>query len=324
MTPTKVVLQHSFFSAMEGGEFRKSDVRQPVFVVKLGDVEAGLPIAGIQREFGIAEESQDGEVLKRVARALDFVTLLRIGDPFPSEVLTGAPSWAIEPAHKVRAYQRLTLQLTTWLTGEERVFTGADELKQIADDPTTKKKVNEAFDEAAKRLGFTHNGREEIMNLVASLAEELAFIEALRDRHEELIDSGRKVQQLRRLFSRENSVREVADAVARLMIIALKAFQTSFDEVDAQTGEILSVLKNPSQQIQYIRLSRDDLYCRLFAWKDLLVRWTSAAMTCDDSNRTLLRDTYRFLAPRFMPAVEWQLMSRLGNDKLKAKSSVVW
>lgn len=321
---TKVALEHTFFTTVPDGIFRKSESLKAVFVVKLGDVEAGLPLSGIQREFHIQEESHDGEVLSLIERALDFVSLLRIGDPLPSEILTGQPSWKIEQAHHVRAYQRLTLQLTTWLTGEERVFTGAEELNQIAEDPATKKKVNEAFDEAAKRLGFAGNGREEVVNLVGSLAEELAYIEALRDRFDDVLEMGRKIQQMRRVFSRENSVRETADAVARLMTLALKSFQTAFDEIDAQTGEIISVLKNPTQQVQYIRDSRDKLYCRLFAWSDMFSRWHAVPPTREDSTIVLLRDTYRFLAPRYMPAVEWQLMSQLGNEKLKSKTTVVW
>lgn len=324
MMQTKVVLEHTFFTAVPEGIFRKSENQKPVFVVKLGDVEAGLPISGIQREFNIEEESPDGQVLGLIERALDFVSLLRIGDALPSEVLTGEPSWEITQAHQVRAYQRLTMQLTTWLTGEERVFTGAEELRQIAEDPATKKKVNEALDEAARRLGFTRNGREEVINLITSLADELAYIEALRDRFDDVVEMGRKIQLMRRIFSRENSVRETADAVARLMTLALKAFQTAFDEIDAQTGEIISVLKNPTQQVQYIRSSRDNLYCRMFAWKDLLVRWNAAPTTREDSNIHLLRESYRFLAPRYMPAVEWQLLSQLGNEKVKAKTTVVW
>lgn len=324
MAHKKIAFEHAFFSALGDGVFRKRDNDEAVFVIKLGDLETGLPLRGVAREFHIAEDSSDGEVLTLIARALDFVNELRMGDAFPSEVLTGAPSWEITDEHRTRAYQRLTLQLTTWLRGEERVFTGAQELKQIADDPTTKKKVNEAFDEAARRLGFTKNGRQEVMNLVASLADELAYIEALRDRFDEVIESGRKIEQMRRVFSRENSVREIADAVARLMSIALKALQTAFEEVDAQTGEILSVLKNPAQQIQYIRKTRDDLFCRLFAWADILARWASVPPTREESNVTLLRDTYRFLAPRYMPAVEWQLLCQLGNEKPKAKTSVLW
>lgn len=324
MAHSKVALEHAFFTALKDGVFRKRDSDEPVFVVKLGDVEAGLPLRRVQREFHIEEDSSDGEVLALIARALDFVNELRMGDALPSEVLTGAPSWEVTDEHRTRAFQRLTLQLTTWLTGEERVFTGAEELRQIAEDPTTKKKVNEAFDEAARRLGFTTNGRQEVMNLVSSLADELAFIEALRDRFDDAIDSGRKIQQMRRIFSRENSVREIADAVARLMTLALKMLQTAFDEIDAQTGEIMSVLKNPAQQIQYIRTTRDNLYCRLFAWADILARWANAPTSREESNITLLRDTYRFLAPRYMPSVEWQLMCQLGNEKLKAKTSMLW
>ena len=326
MSDGAVVLSIPLFKAAPDGYFHKSDGRDVVYSLKLGDMDAALPLASIRKEFHVEEDSEDGRMLDLITRALSFVSALRLGDALPSEVLTGEPSWDITAAHRLRAYQRLTLQLATWITGEERVCTSADELNQIAEDPNNKRKWNEAFDVAAKQLGFEENGREQVMALVSSLAEEIAYIEALRDRFDEVLPIDPRLQRLRRLYAHENSVREIADAVVRLFGIAKQKLSTSFAEIDAQTGEILSVLRKPEQQVVYIRKARDELFCSLMVWDDMIRRWEKAPMKREESNVTLLRDSYRFLAPRYMPVNEWVRVSEAGAKRKNAKrnTSVVW
>ena len=43
-------------------------------VVKLGEKEAAIPLRSMQREFGIADESDDGQMLGLIAQSLDFIT----------------------------------------------------------------------------------------------------------------------------------------------------------------------------------------------------------------------------------------------------------
>jgi hypothetical protein len=88
-----------------------------------------------------------------------------------------------------------------------------------------------------------------------------------------------------------------------------------FLEVDAQTGEILSVLRNLSTQVPYIRDKRDDLYIRLIAWDEILAEWEKAQMKPHPDNPALLRRTYQFLAPRFMMVKEWVLMTKLKQQE---------
>jgi hypothetical protein len=326
MSAGVVALSIPLFKAAPDGYFHRPQGRDPVYSFKLGDVEAALPLSGIRKEFSIEQDSEVGRMLELIERALDFVSALRLGDALPSEVLTGEPSWEITPAHRLQAYQRLTLQLATWITGEEKVLTNAEELNQIAEDPNNKRKWNEAFDEAAIRLGYTENGREQVMSLVSSLAEEIAYIEALRDRFAEILPIELKLQRLRRLYARENSVREIADAVARLFGIARDRLSASFAEVDGQTGEIMSVLRKPEQQVSYIRKMRDTLFCSLAAWSDMIPRWNAVPMKRDESTVALLRETYRFLAPRYMPAVEWLRLTHSSAKRQNAKvgTSVIW
>jgi hypothetical protein len=77
----------------------------------------------------------------------------------------------------------LQWQLVTWLnsgTGADAPNLDAEALLQVADDPARKQQVQEAFAKAAETLGLP--SRETVIQLVEELAQELAYIEALRDR----------------------------------------------------------------------------------------------------------------------------------------------
>ena len=56
---------------------------------------------------------------------------------------------------------------------------------------------------------------------------------------------------------------------------------------------------------------RDDLYRRLKAWDKIFESWEEVTMSRSDDNEGLLRETYRFLAPRFMKTDDWVLYSQL-------------
>ena len=220
-------------------------------------------------------------------------------------------SWALAPRHKTIAYQRVSLQLVNWMSGTDEMITDPDQLLQLAEDPAIKKSINAAFGEVAERMGYGRDHKESVVKHVEELAEELAYIEALRDRFRRIKMMESKIQELRRLYGRERSVLEIADQVARLGERAVADFNAMFLEVDAQTGEILPVLKNLAAQIPYIRDKRDELHIRLMAWDEILDRWQHVEMRIHRDNPNLLRDTYKFLAPRFMMVQEWVLVTQL-------------
>lgn len=304
--------QNPFFSAIEGGYFRMSEhTRQPVFVLNYGGMDAALSIPGIRHELGIEADSQDGRMLDLVARGLKFVSALRIGDPVPTEVTTGEASWEISERHHDIARHRITMQLITWMGGSERLVTDAEELLQIAEDPATKKKIEEATAEAAERLGLGRDRRKEVLDHLEDVAGELAYLEALRELFHEIEMVQAKVQRLRRIYGKESGMFHLADPVARLIVRAVASYRETFEEIDAQTGEIMSVLKNIGAQKQFIRDKRDELHCKLSAWKAVLEKWSGRGLGKTDGDIGVMTDTYQFLAPRFMVAQEWVLSGAL-------------
>ncbi len=317
-----------FFASVEGAYFRMSEqAEEPVFVMDLGENnEVSLPLPGIMREFGIEEDSDDAKVLALVAEGLHYVKILRLGDKIPKELLTGEASWEVTDEHRKVAYQRITLQMVTWLSGDEITVTNPGELAQVAEDPKTKEKVKVAFNEAAEQLGFGADeaGVDQVISLIEKLAEEFAYIEALRDRHQLVLMMNGKIQELRKLYAHEKTIFEIVEPVGRLMLVAVKDYQNLFDQVDAQTGEIMAVLKNIDAQTKFVQKLRDDLYRRLVCWDEMFGIWKPAAILKSLTNESLLRRTYRFLAPRFMQVDDWILMNQLLEKKEERKTEMVW
>ncbi|MBF0372160.1 MAG: hypothetical protein HQL39_01935 [Alphaproteobacteria bacterium] len=310
--PDKVVtFEHRFFAKLEGAYFRLSEQDEPVLMVTMGDNVAALTFRGIKREFNIPDDCDDSRMLTMVARALRFVKVVKIGDPLPLELTTRQASWKPTDRHRQIAYQRLTMQLVSWLTGEETLITDPECLLQVAGDPQVRAKVNRAFEEAAVKLGLGKEHKQDVVDHLASLSHELAYVEGLRDIYAEIKTMESNIQALRRIYGRERGVLELVDQVARLGERAVGEFTAAFDELDGQTGEILSVLRNMEAQTGYIRDARDDLHRRLMVWDELLAEWRDVKVERSEANEKLMRRTYQFLAPRFMQVNEWTLMSQL-------------
>lgn len=314
--PSSIAFQHSFFQKLDSLFFRLSEqTGEPVAVVKLGDAEVALTFRGIKKELKLADDDPDAQLLDLVAEGLAYVKGLRPGDALPRELVTREASWEPSDRHRLIAHQRLTIQLVSWLSGDEHVITNPEELQQVADDPVTRKKVLNAFDEAAEKLGLGRENKHQVVGYLEKLTIELSYIECLRDTFQAIRNMSDKIQGLRKLYGHERSVLEIADPVARLMVIALKDLEALFMQVDAQTCEIMGLLRNIDQHVSYIRMVRDALHGKMMAWDQMLDRWHLVKVQATIDKPDLLRDTYHFLAPRYMQVNEWVLVTKLQDPK---------
>ena len=301
------ILQSPVFTRLGAPIFRRAESDgAPVMVVALGDGMAALPLRSLQREFAIEDDSDDGRMLGLIAESLDFVAGLSLGDPLPSEVLTGRASWQPSSKHQQIAAARLRFQLLGWL--DPSVVAGQagqpPSLERLESDPKLRAAVQEAFEKAARALGLP--GAQAVAQLVGEIAEELAYIEALRDTFLRRVQS-----MVGRLDGLSNGVVNVDRATAltrirRLAHLALEQIARRFSEVDEQTREVLTTLRNADSHRTFIRSHRDWLYRSSRAWEAILTEWDAAAMPgLDDTAWARLNRTYQFLAPRFMPVQEW-------------------
>ena len=328
--PTVVELKHSFFKVFDDPYFRTSAPpnEQPVFCATLGDQEVSLPLPGIARELKLEESDPLKLMLDAISMSLRFVNILRPGDEIPAEVRTGEASWEAAADHLEIARQRLTMQLVTWVSGRETMITDPAELQQLFEDPATKAKVNNAFDEAAQRLGL--KDKDELTDMVEGFATELAYIEALREKFGHIKGLFKRINELRKNSRDQNAIIDEMDPVIRLMRKPVADFQAKFDLLDAQTGEIMTVLNKLEVERQFVRDVRDELYTRFGAWQEIVDVWEGVDPLMPPPSFNIgnaLRDLYRFLAQRYMEPDEWVLMTSLkdtNDGKLQYGGVMVW
>ena len=200
------------------------------------------------------------------------------------------------------------------MSGDENLITDPEQLIQIADDPGVKEKINQAFNEAAKEIDA--DDASMVLDLIEELAEELAYIETLRDQFRSVLQMQEKIWKLRKVAAKNRSILDTTTSVGKLLAIAVQEFGEEFDMADGQTGEIISVLKNIGTQKDYIRSVRNSVYRRLVAWDHLLRGWEREPGRLTETAPDLLRETYRFLAPRYMQMDDWLLASQVqGNQE---------
>lgn len=323
--PANVEFDDPFFTRCKNAYFRLSEGdAEAVMVMPVNGTEYALKLDGIRHELKLESDDLDSRMLSAIAEGLNYVQALRLGDKVPSELTSGRASWKVAERHHAIARDRLFAQLVTWLSGEEQIITEPEELQRMMEDPEVKSKVNDAFDNAIRQLGLETDQREEVVKLVDELSIEIAYIEALRDKFRDVVGVVQKLAQLRKTFTSDRSISATTLSALRLAKLAVQKYHDTFELVDAQTGEIISVLKNFQSQIEFLRSTRNELYTRLKAWDEHVEKWRHV----DGSKRIsgadkLIESLYQFLAQRYLPVDEWVLMSKL-QMRQQADSERVW
>jgi hypothetical protein len=303
---THFAFQNKLFS-LEGGYFSMTrDSREPVFHVLLGELQAALPLATLRTEFTIPADSPDGRLLEIVEKSLRYVKEICPNDEIPRELLDGSASWAVEERHRLVAQSRLALQVSTWLSGEETVISDVAQLQQLADDPATKQRVQNAIGEIAERLGIGRERKQQVMDKIDQFARELAYIEALRERCGAVKQVVVMLNRLMKVYRSDKSVTEDIVRVLQLLRAPALEFDTTFELIDAQTGQILNVLQKFTAQVSFVREMRNDLHQRLLKWDELLAKWEGLSASRSPEAEALIKESYRFAAYHFPQQQSWR------------------
>jgi len=308
---THFLFDHKVFT-VEGCRFVMSRVTdEPVMRLKLGKLEVEVAVDKLCQEFKIDPKSFDGQLLTMAAKGLKYVREIRPGDTIPNELIDGTASWRVDDKHFQIAKGRLTMQLVTWLTGGETVISSPEELEQLVEDPAIKARVNEAFRMIADKLSLSGDAEEEVEKRIDLLAKELAYIEALRERCHLLGTIRQGLEAAHRIYKLERTVKEEIVRMQTLSLPPITDMENRFHQVDAQTGEILVMLRKFEQNISYIREMRDDLHQMLMPWDELLEQWEGTPVERGPALEALLKQTYQFLARKFSQASQWKLAPRV-------------
>lgn len=333
----RCVLLHPVFLRCGEAVFRPAEADgTPVMVIPMGGGTAALPLASLQAEFGIDPASPDGRMLLLIAQALDFVSELRPGDPLPMEVLGSGASWQPSAAHQRVAEERLRLQLAaasaqepaggaagSAVPGPAWALADPQAVLAAAADPGAILRLQSASVGAAAALGLPNAAA--VARLLAAAAHELGFIEALRDRLLRRVGVVlARTEALVAALGRNLGALELLSRVRRLAGIAHERMRARFAEVETLTVQVLDLLRDLDARRRTIQLHRDWLYSSLRGWEGILLAWETAGAGWSQETWALLRRTYRFLAPRFMPVQEWQLATRPHRADAAPRVPMVW
>ena len=296
---THFVFEHRVFKAAGARFLLKGQKKVPAFCVDMGDLEGVIDIDVLRKEFHIEPNSHDSKMIDTAVTGLRYVPDIKPGDTIPSEILTGAASWSVNPRHKKIAEQRLQVQLLSWVSGHELLITDPKEIELFLGQIENREKLRTAFRECAIALGFQGENTEAVIRQLELLARELCYIEALRDRFALIPRLAAKLSDLGKTYGNDRNAKLELNRVSGLLNAGIQEFTAIFEAADAQTGEIISALKSIDRQISYIRDVRDQLHFLIMQWDphiENLGKWGSHRTT--DSDKALA-NLYRFLAPRY-------------------------
>ena len=302
-TSTLFEFTHQAFRAPDARFLLGSD-GQPCMALKLGDLDALVPLSSFVKEFELAG-TPDGALLELVVSGLKFVKVIRPGDSIPREILDGTASWSVSEDHLEAARGRLTLQLYGVLGGQERVVTDAIEIMQMVDDPGVKARIQKGLGTITERLGLAPDQGGQVDARLDRFARDFAYLVALRERAGAITKLTEKVAALRRVYRRDRTVDEELIRVNNLLQKPINRFHKFFAEVDAHTDEILGILANLDQHLTYVRESRDTLHLQLMKWDELFASWETLAPDISSATEGAIRKLYQFLAQNFLTESSW-------------------
>jgi len=272
--------------------------KQPMFAVEMGAGQGYVSLKDLRRTFHVAEGSHDDRLIEQAAAGLRHVPDIRPGDEIPNEILNGTASWTVARKHKQIARDRIQVQLLSWMGGKPITYANPDELKKIAGQDESKKALKDAFGRAAVALGFEAAQAEKVVDLIETLAREICYVEALRERTQELRKIQGNVEALTKIYT---DIRGSADVgrVKLLMVRGIAETDKILNNVDAETADVMSALMSIEDVIRAVRRARDDLHFILMEWDPVIDKWKNLVMTRDQDVDRALAATYKFLASRF-------------------------
>ncbi len=95
--------------------------------------------------------------------------------------------------------------------------------------------------------------------------------------------------------------REIGRARA-LILPPYRGLADLIAQIDADTEDLVALLKTFYESVAHIRQIRDELHQRLMKWDAILLAWNGATTEPAPANERLIRQTYQFLARHFSQA----------------------
>ena len=273
--------------------------KEPMYGVAMAEGEAMLTLRQLRANFNIQAGSHDDQLIERAEQGLKYVPDIRPGDAIPNEILDGSASWTVSRKHKRIARERIQIQLINWMGGKPMEFAGPDELKAFLEVPSVRKQLREAFQKAAVQLGLKANDSEAVIERIESLARELCYIEALRER----CDQVKRIREMLEVFTKQyyNDPRAV-DEIGRckkLIIDGVRELFTPLALLDVKITDVMNALQTVDELIGTVREPRDTVHFVLMQWDPVIALWQPLEPVRSKVADKAINALYKLLASRF-------------------------
>ncbi|MEQ9447526.1 MAG: hypothetical protein RLN70_01310, partial [Rhodospirillaceae bacterium] len=216
--------------------------KQAMFSVDMGAGQGYISLKDLRRTFNIAEGSHDDQLIDRAADGLKYVPDIRPGDEIPNEVLNGTASWTVSRKHKAAARELIQLQQLSWMSGKPLTRGSREEMQQAVSTEENKKALRDAFKKAALAMGLEEGQSEKVVDYIETLARELCYIEALRERCLEVRKIRKNVVTLVKVYADDMRASADISRVKTLLGKGIGELDDILDSVDAESADILGAL----------------------------------------------------------------------------------
>jgi hypothetical protein len=269
------------------------------FACDMGGGIGDISLKALRKTFEIAPGSHDDVLITRAEAGLQYVPDIRPGDAIPSELLNGTASWTVSRKHKQIARDRIQGQLLAWMTGKDVDASDREGLKKLMESPETKKTLRDAFQKAAVAIGLPPTETEQVVDRIETLAREFCYIEALRDRCEQIQLIRKRLEILNKAYSGDKRIVGDISRIKALLIDGLREVFTPLAMTDAKSADIVGMLQNIDRAIADIRKARDSIHFILMEWDSILAQWEKLAPERSVPVEKAMSALYKFLALRF-------------------------
>jgi len=271
---------------------------EPVLQVDLGDARGAIPLSKVQDMFGIPADSPDGLLLRTVASSLKHVRIIRHGDKIPSEILDGTASWQIDDRHRDFALIKIGSAILKAITGARQGLAVVDEGEEA------KRRMREAATDIAELVGLPPTRKQEVVDRIEILANELAYLEALRDHFKPLFDIARKLREMGKLYRGDRELDYQLKRIQDLLKTPIAQFSKQFDDIDMAVGEPVNALKQFEPTLKLLRRTRDALHYESMVWAGIPDSWRTLNPAKEEAVWHL-SELYRFLASHYLTTKVW-------------------
>jgi hypothetical protein len=270
-----------------------------MFGVIMGKGHAVISLRHLRENFGIPPGGHDDQLIERAEKGLHYVPDIRPGDAIPNELLDGTASWTVGRKHKKIARERIQGLLLAWITGKPVDVTDRAALGKIMEAPETKTALRDGFRRAAVELGLKAEDSEQVVDLIETLARELCYIEALRDRIRQVSRIRTLLKRLIKAYTNDQRAVDEMNRCRVLMKEGWREISAPLAAIDQKITDVMAALQTIDTAIATVRQTRDDIHFILMQWDPVIARWQNLVPDRGQPAEKALHALYRLLAGRF-------------------------